>query len=83
MSDKINQFKSDLGNKAEDAKENLGKEANNLKENVEKDVNEFKENVTSGIKDGEYCGIEEFNGKKFNTCNGEEVTEKGYDNPDK
>lgn len=45
----------------------------------EKDIKKEEEN----LKDGEYCGIEEFNGKKFNTCKGEEIVEEGYKNPDR
>ena len=46
-----------------------------------KDIKKSEEEKNT--KNGEYCGIEEFNGKKFNTCKGEEIVEDGYMNPDK
>ena len=50
-----------------------------MTEKKEKDIKKEEKN----IKDGEYCGVEEFNGKKFNTCTGEGIVEEGYKNPDK
>ncbi len=50
-----------------------------MTEKKEKDIKKEEKN----IKDGEYCGVEKFNGKKFNTCTGEEIVEEGYKNPDK
>ena len=50
-----------------------------MTEKKEKDIKKEEKN----IRDGEYCGVEEFNGKKFNTCNGEEIVEEGFKNPDK
>ena len=50
-----------------------------MTEKKEQDIKKEEKN----IRDGEYCGVEEFNGKKFNTCNGEEIVEEGFKNPDK
>ncbi|MDO5047223.1 MAG: hypothetical protein Q4D88_01595 [Anaerococcus sp.] len=49
-----------------------------MTEDMKKDINKEE-----GIRDGEHCGVEEFEGKKFDTCKGEEITVKGYRNPDK
>ncbi len=50
---------------------------------TEKKEKDIKKEEEKNIKDGEYCGVEKFNGKKFNTCTGEEIVEEGYKNPDK
>ena len=42
-----------------------------------------KSNEDVPMSNGENCGIVEFEGKRINTCDGEQIVEKGYGNPDR
>lgn len=42
-----------------------------------------KSNEDVPMSNGENCGIVEFEGKRINTCDGEQIVEKGYENPDR
>lgn len=42
-----------------------------------------KSNEDVPMSNGENCGIVEFEGKRINTCEGEQIVEKGYENPDR
>ena len=35
------------------------------------------------MSNGENCGIVEFEGKRINTCDGEQIVDSGYDSPDR
>ena len=42
-----------------------------------------KSNEDVPMSNGENCGIVEFEGNRINTCDGEQIVEKGYENPDR
>lgn len=54
-----------------------------IDEDIQK-VNEFREAKANepAMSNGENCGIVEFEGKRINTCEGEQIVEEGYNNPD-
>ena len=53
-------------------------------EEIEK-IKEFQESTVEDVpmSNGENCGIVEFEGQRINTCKGEKIVKKGYENPDK
>ena len=67
----------------------MSKEEKLVFESDDKNVG-VNENVNTSVIDdenvpmsnGENCGIVEFEGKRINTCKGEQIREDGYRNPD-
>ena len=53
-------------------------------EEIEK-IKEYQESIVEDVpmSNGENCGIVEFEGQRINTCKGEKIVKKGYENPDK
>ena len=53
-------------------------------EEIEK-IKEYQESIVEDVpmSNGEHCGIVEFEGQRINTCKGEQIVKKGYENPDK
>lgn len=52
-------------------------------EEIEK-IKEYQESIVEDVpmSNGENCGIVEFEGQRINTCKGEKIVKKGYENPD-
>ena len=52
-------------------------------EEIEK-IKEYQESIVEDVpmSNGEHCGIVEFEGQRINTCKGEKIVKKGYENPD-
>lgn len=78
----------------ENNKEKLAYEADDLEkedklnyektnEEIEK-IKEYQESIVEDVpmSNGENCGIVEFEGQRINTCKGEKIVKKGYENPD-
>mgnify|MGYP007104192895 FL=1 len=52
-------------------------------EEIEK-IKEYQESIVEDVpmSNGANCGIVEFEGQRINTCKGEKIVKKGYENPD-
>ena len=52
-------------------------------EKLQKDLDEKLNGTGVPMSNGENCGIVEFEGKRINTCDGEQIVDQGYDSPDR